>query len=69
MSLGLIVIHREVKLARLARAFSAYMQPALLLPSVLSSNLGFLVFSFLIHVHSCFNSGCEEEMHTKNSTW
>ena len=48
----LIRTRREVILAHLARASSACMQPrALLLPSVSSSNLGFAVFLFLMHVH------------------
>ena len=43
---------REVILAHLARASSACMHPrALLLPFVNSSNLGFAVFLFLMHVH------------------
>ena len=51
-----MVIYREIKLVRLARAFSACLQGDLLLPSALSSNLSFLVFSFVIHVQSS-NSG------------
>ena len=42
---------REVILAYLARASSACMQQALLLLSVSSSNLGFAVFVFFMHVH------------------
>ena len=48
---------REIELVRLARAFSACLQGALLLPSALSSNLSFLVFLFFIHIQSS-NSGC-----------